>query len=76
MADTEAFLKRLEQLYATVGYRRNKIPQQRLDKEFTPVFERLCAAYGDASTEQRVDTYICFEARDLQVILRRRMERR
>lgn len=64
MAEIEAYLKRLDQLYATVGSRRNKIPQQRLDKEFNPVFERLCAAYGDASTEQRVDTYICFEARD------------
>jgi hypothetical protein len=64
MAEIEVYLKRLDQLYSTVGSRRNRIPQQRLDKEFNPVFERLCAAYGDASAEQRVDTYICFEARD------------
>jgi hypothetical protein len=64
MAEIEAFLKRLDQLYATVGSRRNVIPQQRLDKEFNPLFERLCAAYPDASADQRVDVYICFEARD------------
>jgi hypothetical protein len=64
MADVDTLLQRLETLYSTVTGRRVTIPQKRLDKEFNPLFERLCAAYIAAPTERRIDVYLSFEARD------------
>jgi hypothetical protein len=64
MAEFEKAFSKLQNVCAGINYKRGTIPPKVVRKALRPAYDRLCAAYGETTIEQRIDTYVFFETRD------------